>query len=168
MSDEVFHLAQLNIGRLLAPIDSPQIADFVGALDRINALGEASPGFVWRMQDDGGNATAIPVFEDDDRYIANLTVWESIEALTDFVYRSDHAAVMRRRREWFSRMVEAYLVLWWIPAGTSPTLAEAIERLEHMRAHGPSPYAFTIRESWPAAGAAADVVTDDRWTCPTG
>lgn len=168
MTVEFFHLAQLNVGRLLAPIDAPEIADFVDALDRINALGEASPGFVWRMQDDGGNATAIPVFEDDDRSIANLTVWESLEALTDFVYRSDHAEVMRRRREWFSRMVEAHLVLWWIPAGTTPTLAEAVERLEHVRVHGPSPYAFTIRESWPAVGTAADVVTDDRWACPTG
>jgi hypothetical protein len=168
VSADVFHLAQLNIARLLAPIDSPQLADFVDALDRINELGEASPGFVWRMQDDGGNATAIPVFDDDDAFIANLTVWESVEALADFAYGDDHVAVMRRRREWFSRMAEAYLVLWWIPVGTTPTLVEAIERLVHLREHGPSPYAFTIREAWPALGSTSAVVTDDRWACPTG
>lgn len=166
MIEDGFHLAQLNIARLLAPIDSPEIADFVAALDRINTLGEASPGFVWRLQDDGGNATAIPVFEGDDRYIANLTVWESIDALTAFVYRSDHVEVMRRRREWFSRLSDAYLVLWWIPAGSTPTLAEGVERLEHLRERGPSPYAFTIRESWPA-DPADGARTDDRWTCPT-
>jgi hypothetical protein len=168
VNGDVFHLAQLNIARLLAPIDSPQLADFVGALDRVNALGDGSPGFVWRMQDDGGNATAIAVFDDDDRFIANLTVWESVQALADFAYGAEHVEVMRRRREWFSRMAEAYLVLWWIPAGTVPSLAEAVERLVHLREHGPSPYAFTIRQSWPARGAEGDAVTDDRWACPTG
>lgn len=158
------HLAQLNIGRLLAPTDDPLVAEFMGALDRVNALAEASPGFVWRFQTDEGNATAERPF-DDDTILVNLSVWESVDALADYVYRSDHTAFMRRRAEWFERMREVYLVLWWIPAGHEPTMAESIERLEHLREHGPTPTAFTFRHRF-APDATPDPA-DDRDTCPT-
>jgi hypothetical protein len=145
-----YELAQLNVGRLRAPLDSPILADFVGALDRINALADAAPGFVWRLQDDAGNATALrPMGED---MLVNMSVWKDAEALNAFVYRSDHAGVMRRRREWFER-IELYLVLWWVPQGHRPPIEEALERLEHLRAHGPTPEAFTFGKLFPAPDA---------------
>jgi hypothetical protein len=144
-----YHLAQVNVGRLVAPIDSPELADFVANLEPINALGDASPGFVWRLQTDAGDATAVPVL-DDAEMIVNLTVWESVEALADFAYRSDHKDFLRRRREWFVPMDEAYLALWWVPAGHTPTVPEAEERLLHLRAHGPTAYVFTFRDRFPA------------------
>jgi hypothetical protein len=158
------HLAQLNIGRLHAPIDSPVIREFADALDPVNALAEASPGFVWRLQDDEGNATSFRPYE-DDLVAINLTVWESVETLADFAYRTDHAAYLRRRREWFERMEDAYLVLWWVPAGHRPTIEEAVARLEHLREHGPTPTAFTFRHRFaPEDGAVVDA--DDRDACP--
>ena len=143
-------LAQLNVARLLAPLDTPQLAEFVAALDPINALADGSPGFVWRLQTEDGDATAVRMF-DDDMLIVNMSVWESREALHAFVYDTDHVAVMRRRREWFARMAETYLALWWIPAGTVPTVPDAQERLVHLREHGPSPRAFTFRD-WHEVG----------------
>jgi hypothetical protein len=153
MPDPELHLAQLNIATLLAPLDSPQLAGFVEALDPVNALGDASPGFVWRLQTEDGDATSIRAF-DDDRIIVNLTVWEDVEALEAFVLGGRHLDVLRRRREWFEKMDRAYLVLWWIPAGTLPTLDEAAARLELLRVNGPTPEAFTLRERFPAPGAA--------------
>lgn len=144
------HLAQLNVARLLAPLDTPQLTEFVAALDPINALADASPGFVWRLQTEDGDATAVRMF-DDDMLIVNMSVWASREALYAFVYGTDHVAVMRRRREWFARMAEAYLALWWVPAGTVPTAPDAQDRLIHLRERGPSPRAFTFRE-WHEAG----------------
>jgi Domain of unknown function (DUF3291) len=138
------HLAQLNIGRLRAPLDDPRIDGFRTNLDRVNRLAEASPGFVWRLQDEGGDATGIKVF-DDDLEIINLTVWESIEALADFTYRSGHVELLRRRREFFEAPSAPILCLWWIPEGTLPTPTEAVDRLEQLRAHGPTPTAFTFR-----------------------
>lgn len=164
------HLAQLNIGRLLAPIDSPQIAEFVGALDPINALADVAPGFVWRLQTEDGNATAIRPF-DDEMLAVNMSVWESIEALAAFAYGPDHRAIMAQRRKWFERMAEAYQVLWWIPVGHIPSVEEAIRRLEHLRAHGPTPHAFTFRVAFPppdAVDASEASAVDDRWACPTG
>ena len=143
-----YHLAQFNIARLLAPLDSPQLAGFVSLLAEVNALADAAPGFVWRFQTEAGDATALRPY-DDERLIVNFSVWETPEALLDFVYRSRHAAVMRRRREWFERMVEAYLVLWWIPAGHRPTVTEAIDRLGRLRGSGASPAAFTSRQLYP-------------------
>ena len=157
------HLAQLNIGRLHAPTDDPLVAEFMDALDEINALAEASPGFVWRFQTDEGNATAERPF-DDDTILVNFSTWVSVEALADYVYRSDHTAYLRRRAEWFERMDEISAVLWWVPAGHRPTVDEAIERLEHLRAHGPSPEAFTFRHRFDAAAGPVDA--DDRDTCP--
>jgi hypothetical protein len=143
-----WHLAQCNIGRLLAPLDSEQLAGFVAALDPINAVADTAPGFVWRLQTDEGNATAIHAF-DDDMLLMNMSVWESLEALSTFVYKSAHRDVLRRRGEWFERPTEI-LVLWWIPAGTLPTVQDAVERLALLRRDGPSPDAFTFREPFPA------------------
>lgn len=145
-----YELAQLNVARLRAPLDSPMLADFVGALGRINALADGAPGFVWRLQDDAGDATSFrPAGED---VLVNMSVWKDAESLNAFVYRSDHAGVMRRRREWFERM-DLYLVLWWVPQGHRPTVEEALERLEHLRAHGPTPQAFSMGKLFPAPDA---------------
>lgn len=148
-----FHLAQVNIGRLLAPIDDPLIADFVAQLDAVNALADASPGFVWRLKDDSGNATAIPAF-DDPRMIINMSVWESLEALRDYVYRSDHTKVLTRRRDWFEKLDRPHMALWWVPAGTLPTVEEAKRRLEILAERGPTPDAFTFRDRFPAPAPA--------------
>lgn len=144
------HLAELNIGRAAGPMDGPVMADFVANLDRINALGDASPGFVWRLQDETGAATSIRAF-DDPGIIVNLTVWDSIEALRDYAYRSGHVEVLRRRREWFVPLDGPSLVLWWVPAGQRPTVEEARERLERLAADGPTPEAFTLKISFPPA-----------------
>ena len=147
-----YELAQLNIAHMRAPLDSPMLADFVANLDRINARAEQSPGFVWRLQTDDGNATAIRPF--GAAFIVNLSVWKDLDALYDYVYKSAHVAVMRRRKEWFTKMREAYTVLWWIPAGHRPTVAEAKARLEHLRARGPSPDAFTFQQPYSSPGNA--------------
>ncbi len=141
------HLAQLNVATLLHPIDDPRIAPFVEMLDPVNAAADRAPGFVWRLVEEGtADATGLrPAGED---VIVNLTVWESREALWDFTYRSGHLEVMRQRRDWFARHVEAHLVLWWIPAGHVPTVDEALERLADLRANGPSPRAFTFASSY--------------------
>ena len=158
-----FHLAQVNVARMRAPLDSPLMADFVAALEPINALADAAPGFVWRLQADGGDSTSIRAF-DDDAILINMSVWSSIDALIDFVYRSGHTAVMRRRKEWFER-ISTYLALWWTPAGEIPTLFDARERLDHLAAHGPTPYAFNFRRRF-EPGTDALVVVDDEIACP--
>jgi len=139
-----YDLAQLNIGRLVAPTDSPLVAEFMEALDAVNALADESPGFVWRFQTDEGNATAERPFP-DDTILVNFSTWTSVEALSDYVYRSVHAEYLRRRREWFERFEGVGIVLWWVPAGHRPTIDEAIERLEQLRLIGPTPLAFTFR-----------------------
>jgi hypothetical protein len=144
MSDPRWHLAQLNVGRMLAPVTAPEIADFMAALDPINALADEAPGFVWRLQTGDGNATSIHAF-DDELMLLNMSVWESIEALRAFTYTTAHTDVLRRRREWFERLAVAHLVLWWVPAGHIPTVDEALEHLERLRADGPTPAAFTFR-----------------------
>jgi Domain of unknown function (DUF3291) len=147
-----WHLAQVNVGRLLEPLDSLRLAGFVAALEPVNAVADASPGFVWRLQTEDGDATAIRAFGDDSMMI-NMSVWESVEALRAYVYGDSHAAVLRRRREWFARLGEPETALWWVPAGSIPTVAGAEERLTHLRAHGPTPRAFTLREPFPAPGS---------------
>jgi hypothetical protein len=143
-------LAQINVARLLAPIDAPESAGFVEALGPVNARADAAPGFVWRLQTEDGDATAIEV-SDDPLVIVNLTVWESIEALEAFAYREEsHRAVLRRRREWFEPHSAPPTALWWIAAGETPSLEEALERLAELRAHGPSARAFTFKERFPA------------------
>lgn len=139
-----WHLAQLNIARLVAPIDSPQLADFVAELDAINALAEAAPGFLWRLQDDSGDATGI-AHPFGAEMIVNLSAWRSVEALQDYVYRSRHVEILRRRREWFTPPEAPHFVMWWRPAGSWPDLEEAHERLHLLRERGEGPDAFTFR-----------------------
>lgn len=139
------HLAQLNVGRSVAPMDDPRMADFVAWLDEINRLAERSPGFVWRLQGDNGNATDLK-FSDDPLFIVNLTVWTSPEALHDYTYRSDHKAVFARRYEWFERATGPNVVLWWQPSGTLPTVEDALRRLQLLADHGPTPEAFTFEQ----------------------
>jgi hypothetical protein len=161
-----FHIAQVNIGLPVAPVDSPALAEFMASLDPVNAVADRAPGFVWRLQSEEGNATSIPVLG-DDRLIINMSVWESIDHLAEFVYRSGaHLAVMRRRRQWFER-IKVFMALWWVPAGHRPTVAEAEERLQHLRVYGPTAFAFTFRERFAAPDADADAELDDELLgCP--
>jgi Domain of unknown function (DUF3291) len=148
------HLAQINVARMLYPLDHPEMAGFVAQLDRINALADRAPGFVWRLQDDSGNATGLRPF-DDPMMIVNMSVWRSPEALFAFVYRSAHVEVMRARKAWFEQPAGAYMALWWLPAGAIPSVAEGKARLEHLQAHGPSAHAFTLKQRFlPPAEAA--------------
>ena len=143
-------LAQLNIGTIKGPMDSPVMADFAANLERINAVAEATPGFIWRLQTEDGDATAIRPFEDENMLV-NMSVWRDV----------------RRRREWFERMAEAFLVLWWVPQGHRPSVDEAIAKLELLRARGPTAAAFTFRKAFPppdASRAQSPVTFDDE--CP--
>ncbi|MDQ3391407.1 MAG: DUF3291 domain-containing protein [Actinomycetota bacterium] len=151
-----WQLAQVNVGRLRAPIDDPLIAEFKDALDRINALADGTPGFVWRLQGDNGNATEFHPVEEDELVAINMSVWESIEALGDYVYRSDHTGFMRRRREWFEKYGSAFVALWWVPAEHIPTIEEAFDRLDVIERDGPTPHA--------SAGEA--IHADERDACP--
>jgi hypothetical protein len=144
-TSRAYHLAQYNLARLVAALDAPRIADFVANLERINTLGDRTPGFVWRHQTAEGNSTSVRV-RDDPLIIINLTVWESIEALFEFAYRSGHVDFYRRRREWFEAPTEAHLVLWWVPAGHTPSIEESEERLDYLRSHGPTAEAFTFKQ----------------------
>jgi hypothetical protein len=150
-----FQLAQVNIGRFLAPLESPIMEGFRRGLDPVNAAADSSPGFVWRLQTEEGNATAIRPYPDDGLMAMNMSVWESLEALQQFVYRQLHAEILRARHEWFECLEDPILALWWIPAGQIPTIADARERLQHLKEHGPTPYAFTFRTPFPAPDAAA-------------
>ncbi len=142
------HIANYNIARAVAPLDSPTLASFVTELERINAVADRTPGFVWRLQDDSGNATSINPFG-DERLIINMSLWEYTDALFDFTYRSTHADTMARRREWFEPHDGPALVLWWVAAGHIPTPEEGAERLERLVADGPSDYAFTFKQRFP-------------------
>ena len=149
-----FQLAQVNIARLVAPIDSPELADFMAALDPVNAVADAAPGFVWRLQTEEGNATSVEAFEWDAGtsagVIVNLSVWESADHLHAFVYGDEHRAVLRERRRWFEPMAEAYAACWWVPTGHEPSTDEAEDRVQHLRRRGTSPYAFPLRDPHPA------------------
>ncbi len=135
------HLAQLNVGKLRYNQDDPRVADFMSNLDRINAVAERTPGFVWRLQDESGNATSIVAF-DDPKLLVNLSVWENPQALEQFVWQTVHKQFYVRRGEWFEVMDKMHFVMWWIEPGHLPTTVEARERLEHLWAHGTSDYAF--------------------------
>lgn len=160
-----WHLAQVNIGRFLASPDDPLIADFMAGLDQINAIADADPGFVWRLQTEDGNATSIRPDVDDALMAINMSVWTSLEALADYVYRTDHLAFLRRRREWFSRMTSHHQALWWIPAGVPPTVAEAMARVAHLDAHGPTPHAFTFARRFAPSDATRGWTPDERDVC---
>jgi uncharacterized protein DUF3291 len=156
MTDHAWHLAQLNVARALAPLDSPTLSPFMAQLEGINQLAEASPGFIWRLKGDGGNATDIRV-GDDPQLIVNLTVWASVESLFDFVYRTPHTGVMAARRQWFEKPVQAHQVLWWVPAGHVPTIAEAFDRLSLLRKAGSgTPQAFTFKQRFPSPDVASE------------
>lgn len=140
-----YHLAQVNIGRVRGPIESPVMAGFVNRLVEINELAERSSGFVWRLQTDEGDATYFRPYE-DDRILINMSVWESVESLREYVYRTAHAELLRQRQEWFEQFSSTYLTLWWIPTGHRPGIDEAKERLAHLDEHGPTPFAFTFKK----------------------
>ena len=146
----MWHLAQLNIARPLEPLDSPRLAEFVAKLDDINALADASPGFVWRLAGASGNSTDVQA--PDPTIIVNMSVWTSPETLFDFVYKTAHTKVMARRREWFERMA-VFTVLWWVPVGHVPTVDEGLAKLAHLEAHGPTPEAFTFKQRFGVPGS---------------
>jgi hypothetical protein len=148
----VYELAQLNIGIIKGPMGSPIMADFAANLERINALADRSPGFVWRLQGAEGDATAIRPFA-NEKMLVNMSVWRDLESLSRYVYNSAHVEIMRRRREWFERMAEAFLVLWWVPTDHRPSVAEAVARLEVLRGKGPTAEAFTFRRAFPPPDA---------------
>jgi hypothetical protein len=143
-----WQLAQINIARLVAPQGDPAVQDFFDRLDAINALAEASPGFVWRLVGESNNATDLQPTV-DPQLIVNMSVWESAEALFDFVYKSGHTPVMTRRREWFERPAGAHQVLWWVRAGHRPTIEEGFAKLWHLERFGPTAYAFTFKARFP-------------------
>lgn len=157
-------LAQVNIARLLEPLDAPRLHDFVAALGPLNALADAATGFVWRLQTDDGDATAIRAV-DDDMVIVNLSVWTSVEVLAAYVYGAEHLAVMRRRREWFTRPWSHHLALWWVPDDHRPTPLEARERLEHLERCGPTPQAFTFSTAVGPTDTSPQTA-DGSWLCP--
>jgi hypothetical protein len=150
MTSQLYHLAQINIGRALAPVDDPIMLGFMSRLAEVNAIADTSPGFVWRLQTEEGDATSLRPYEDDDRILMNMSVWESIEQLKEYVYKSVHSQIMSQRRQWFEKM-EVYMALWWVKAGHIPSIAEAKQRLEHLQRHGPTPYAFTFKEAFQAS-----------------
>jgi len=153
MSWDDFHLAQVNIARLIEPLDSGRLVDFVTALDPVNAAADAALGFVWRLKTEEGNATALSAFDWDRDgsvgVLTNMSVWESLEALKEFVYGPTHREIMRGRRQWFFRAAEPMTALWWIPKGAYPSLVDAEEKIRNIRQNGPSPMAFDFKRPYP-------------------
>ena len=146
------HLAQINIARLKQPIDHPDTAEFVANLDRINELAETQDGFVWRLKDDSGNATAISAF-DDPLIIVNMSVWRDIETLRGFVYKTDHLSFLRRRADWFHKPDGPVTAMWWAPAGTLPTVADGKAALDRLKHEGASAAAFSFAKPFPPPAA---------------
>ena len=144
-----YQLAQINIATTRYPLGSTEMKEFVDALEAINALAESSPGFVWRLTGDDNNATEFRPF-DDDRIIVNMSVWHDLESLKNYVYASAHTDYLRRRKEWFTFLREAYTALWWVEAGHTPSIEEAKAKLESLRVHGSTAAAFAFREPFPA------------------
>jgi hypothetical protein len=160
------HLAQINIARMLAPLDDPLMAEFVANLAPINELADRAPGFVWRFQTPAGDATSVRPY-DDQFIIVNFSVWESIEALRAFVYKSTHADIMRRRRQWFEKMAEMHMALWWVRAGHIPTWQEAKQRLDALRQQGETPFAFTFRHTFAPDSDQPQFIAPADWNpCP--
>lgn len=150
MTNKKYHIAQINIGRRVGPMDSDTMAGFVARLDEINALADDDPRFVWRLQTEEGNATALRPYE-DDQIIVNMSVWESIDALFEFTYKSTHHELLKSRSDWFEHMKDFYMCMWWIPAGTIPTTEDAKHRLTYMIDNGISPYSFTFKQRYSIA-----------------
>ncbi|MGH9143449.1 MAG: DUF3291 domain-containing protein [Vicinamibacterales bacterium] len=155
----MLHLAQVNIGRMKAPLDDPSMAGFVSRLAELNALADGSDGFVWRLQDgEGAGNTYLRPF-DDDRIIVNMSVWKSVEQLRAYTYAGPHAETLRQRRDWFEKLERVAVALWWVPAGHVPTIDEAKARLAALDQHGPTPFAFTF--GFLFAAKDADAPTSD-------
>lgn len=148
MAASLYHIAEVNIARMHAPLDDPLMAGFVARLAELNALADQSPGFVWRLQTEEGDATYLRPY-DDERILFNLSVWESIEPLKDYVFRSVHQEMMRQRRQWFEKFDGTYTALWWVKAGHIPTIAEAKQRLAYLQQHGETAHAFTFKQIFP-------------------
>ncbi len=162
-----WEIAQVNIALPRVPLSEPELDWFTEALDSVNAVADAAAGFRWRLQTEDGDATAIRGFG-DDRLVVNMSVWASIEDLADFAYRNpEHLAVLRRRREGFRPLGQAHQVLWWVPIGHRPLVAEAEQRLAHLRAQGPTSWAFTFQNPFAVPGAldGSQIVADSGWFC---
>ena len=144
-----YHIAQFNVAKMIASFDDLVMQDFVDGLEPINTMADNSPGFIWRLQDDSGDATSIQAFE-DERILVNMSVWESLDALKGFVYRSAHLDFLRNKKVWFQPLTGSNLVLWWVQEGHIPTVAEGKRRLEILASRGPSQEAFTFSTSFPA------------------
>jgi hypothetical protein len=144
-----YHIAQVNIGRIKAPLDHPVMEGFVSRLYEINALADNSPGFVWRLQNEAGNNTYLRPY-DDDRILFNFSIWETVESLHTYVYKTAHAELLRDRRKWYEQFQGAYMALWWVPRNYIPGVDEAKRRLAHLEEHGPSQFAFTFKKTFPA------------------
>ncbi|HLV86187.1 MAG TPA: DUF3291 domain-containing protein [Candidatus Sulfotelmatobacter sp.] len=140
-----YHIAQVNIGRVKAPMEDAIMEGFVRRLDEINALADRSPGFVWRLQTPAGNATYLRPYPNDDRILVNMSVWETIETLRHYVYKTAHAELLRQREAWFEKFAGVYTALWWVPAGHHPSIDEAKKRLAYLEKYGPSQFAFTFK-----------------------
>jgi hypothetical protein len=149
------HLAEINVARALTPLDAPEMADFVALIPGVNELADRSPGFVWRLQTEYGDATGIRAF-DDAAMLVNMSVWRDLEALRAFTYASDHLVPFRARRRWFAPPTAPHMALWWIPAGTIPTLQEGKDRLDAVVANGPTPIAFTFKHAFAPDGTPLD------------
>jgi hypothetical protein len=160
-----FHLAQANIGRIRAPLDHAIMEGFRTQLDPVNALADRTPGFVWRLQTEDGNAMAIRPDANDAMMAINMSVWESMESLQQFVYKSAHVGPLRDRKQWFEPIDGPILVCWWIPAGHIPTVPEALDRLKHLKEHGPTAHAFTFRAPFPPPDQSRDVEALDAEFC---
>ncbi|SPE41703.1 conserved hypothetical protein [Candidatus Sulfopaludibacter sp. SbA3] len=143
-----YHVAQVNIGRIKAPLDDPRMAGFMTRLDEFNALADASPGFVWRLQTSEGNATYFRPY-DDERTLLNMSVWSNVDDLKRYVYHTGHAELLRHRHEWFEVFAGAYAALWWVPVGHIPGIDEAKKRIAYLDAHGPTQFAFTFKQTFP-------------------
>ncbi len=162
----MYHIAQINIARMLAPLTDPLMAPFVAQLDVINAIADAAPGFIWRLQTPEGDATAIRSYEDES-ILVNMSVWASLKELSHYVYASQHRQVMKRRRQWFEHFDGPYMALWWIPQGHIPTVEEAKERLSYLRTHGETPYAFSFKKPFPAPDETNEALTHILAECLT-
>lgn len=138
-----YHLAQINIAKGLSTLDDPVMRGFVDQLDRINALADASPGFIWRLQTEAGSAISVHAFH-DEKIIVNMSVWESFQSLRDYVYSGEHLKALKNKKHWFEKMEGPVLALWWIPAGSSPTVQDGKKALEQLKQFGSTPSAFTF------------------------
>lgn len=151
------YLAQLNIAKAKYPLDSPQLKEFIDNLEPVNKIAEASKGFIWRLQDESGDATNIQAFSDPN-IIVNMSTWATTDALKNFMFRTHHRHFLRRKSQWFESIPQDSYVLWWIPQGVTPTVNEGIERLNYLREHADSPYAFTFKSNFSAAEASAHII----------